>query len=845
VLGGDGTEGGRRPSGEARSGEGLVVHKFGGTSLGDAERFRAVTRILRERPEPFRVVVVSAMGGTTDALIRAVEQAGSGDPAYRDEMQRIRDRQRATIEALLDDEAARSLADALREALDSDLQDAADVLRAAWVLRHCPRGAVDMVSGLGELWSARLLSARIAADGGDTDWLDARKVLVAEPPEGGARLDWSASRRKLAAWREARPSHPETLVVTGFIATTPEGAPTTLGRNGSDFSASIFGALFGAEAIHIWTDVDGVRSADPRVIPEAVHLETLSYHEAIELAHFGAAVIHPATMGPAVDLGIPIHIRNTFRPDGPSTRIDRHGGAEGYVKGLSLVEQVALVNVEGAGMSDSPTIAHRLFGALREAGVHALMVSQGSSQHSICFAVPAALAGQARRALDFAFYAERHQGIVQTIDLDPDCAILAVVGDRMSGHPGVAARFFRALGEAGVNIRAIAQGSSERNISVVVNGPQAARALRAAHSGLYLSRQTLSIGVIGAGGVGAALLDQIHHQAERIRIAAGVDLRIRAIATRSRMTLHDRRLPLDGWREALAAGRPFDLEAFLDHIQTDHLPHTVLIDCTADEGLARRYGEWLRRGVHVVTPNKKGNTLDLGYYRELREAGRGPGAHYLYEATVGAGLPIIQTLRDLIDTGDEVRRIEGVLSGTLSYLFNAFDGTRPFSELVAEARRNGFTEPDPRDDLSGADVVRKVVILAREMGLELEVGDVELEGLVPTELAGGSVSEFLEGLRAHDRRMADLRGEAQARGEVLRFIGSVERDRPSRVGLRAVPMSSPFAGLTGTDNLARFETRRYTPNPLVVQGPGAGPDVTAGGIFADLLRLAAYLGGAG
>ncbi|HEU4452731.1 MAG TPA: bifunctional aspartate kinase/homoserine dehydrogenase I, partial [Longimicrobium sp.] len=711
-----------------------------------------------------------------------------------------------------------------------------------WLLRSHSTSAMELISGYGEIWSAQMLAQHLGARGESATWLDAREVLVAEPTEGAARVDWPASQRRLAAWAETRGGLPATLVITGFVASTATGVSATLGRNGSDFSASIFGALLEADEIHIWTDVDGVMSANPRLVPEALVLESLSYSEAMELAHFGARVVHPATMGPAVERSIPIYIRNTFNPAAPGTRIDPDGASVRMVKGISAVEDVALVNLEGVGMRDVPGFTHRLFGALREAGVAALMVSQGSSQHSICLAVPARSAERARAALEEAFFAERHHGQIQTLEIDPGCCILAAVGDKMAGHPGVAARFFGALGKAGINIRAIAQGSSERNISVVVDGGDAGRALRAVHAGLYLSRQTLSVGVIGAGVVGAALLDQLAARAETIRAERGVDLRIRAVATRGRMIRDERRLPLGRWREELAGGSPFDLDAFLDHVQTDHLPHTVIVDCSGDEHLARRYGEWLRRGIHVVTPSKRANTLDLAYYDELRAAGAGPGAHYLYETTVGAGLPIIQTLRDLVATGDDVHRIEGVLSGTLSYLFNAFDGARPFSELVAEARARGFTEPDPRDDLSGADVARKVVILAREMGVRLEMEDVELEGLVPAGLGEGSPDDFLRGLAAHDEAMARMWREADARGERLRFVGQVEADGRASVKLRGVPLSHPFASLAGTDNLVRFSTRRYTPNPLVVQGPGAGPEVTAGGVFADLLRLASYLG---
>ncbi|HEX2210397.1 MAG TPA: bifunctional aspartate kinase/homoserine dehydrogenase I [Longimicrobium sp.] len=817
--------------------EQLVVHKFGGTSVAGAERYRAVADIVQARPEPRRAVVVSAMSGVTDALVRAVEQAGGRDGAYRDVLASVRERHmRAARELLPGAEGEEVLA-----ALERDLADVDDVLRAAWIVRHAPRGAADMVVGLGEVWSARLLAAYLCSRGEEAAWLDARAVLIAEPGEQSARVEWAASQQRVDAWVKARGGLPHTLVITGFVASTPAGVPTTLGRNGSDFSASIFGALLRADEIHIWTDVDGVMSANPRLVPEALVLESLSYREAMELAHFGARVVHPETMSPAVERGIPIYIRNTFRPEAPGTRIDPDGGAR-MIKGISTVEGVALVNLEGTGMRGVPGLGVRLFTALREAGVTALMVSQGSSQHSVCFAVPAASAEPARVALENAFFAERHHGQIQTLEVDPDCCILAVVGDGMAGHPGVAAGVFGALGKAGINIRAIAQGSSERNISVVVDGTQAQRALRAVHAGLYLSRQTLSIGVIGAGVVGAALLDQLAARAETLRAAHGVDLRVRAIATRSRMARDERRLPLQEWRAQLAGGEAFSLDSFVDHVQTEHLPHTVIIDCTADEDIARRYGDWLRRGVHVITPNKRANTLEIGYYDELRAAGRGQGAHYLYETTVGAGLPIIQTLRDLITTGDEVQRIEGVLSGTLSYLFNAFDGVRPFSELVAEARKQGFTEPDPRDDLSGADVARKVTILAREMGLRVEMADVDLEGLVPAELREGSVDDFLRRLADHDETLTGWWRDAHARGERLRFVGVVERDGRATVRLRPYPAQHPFARLNLTDNIVQFSTRRYTPNPLIVQGPGAGPEVTAAGVFADLLRLASYLG---
>ncbi len=816
-----------------------TVHKFGGTSLASADRYRHVARVLSDRPEARRVVVVSAMGGVTNSLIEAVELAARRDSGFRDELEAIRQRHRATVADLVPLEIGRDLL----ESIGRDLEDVAAVLHGTWLLRSHSRSVLELVSGYGEVWSAQVLAAHLLSRREPALWMDAREVLVVGWEGGVPAVDWKESRTRLGAWLERQGRLPDTLVVTGYVAASPEGVPTTLGRNGSDFSASIFGALLDAGEIHIWTDVDGVMSANPRLVPDAVLLGALSYDEAMELAYFGAKVIHPSTMAPAVEHEIPIFIRNTFRPELPGTRIHLRGSSDFAVKGFATVEGVALVNVEGTGMIGVPGTAERLFGALRDAGISVVMISQGSSEHSICFAVPGDTGERARQAVERAFFAERHLGQIQTVELVGDCCVLAVVGDGMAGHPGVAGRFFGALGDAGVSIRAIAQGSSERNISVVIDQAEASRALRAVHSGFYLSPQTISIGVIGTGVVGSALLSQLEEQSARLDREFNLDLRVRAIATSRSMILDDRRIDLSSWRQTLEEeGRPVDPAALVRHVHAEHLPHAVLIDCTASDGVARLYPDWLRGGIHVITPNKRANTAPLDFYRELRRAARDSGAHYLYETTVGAGLPIIHTLRDLIQTGDAVLRIEGVLSGTLAYLFNALDGTRPFSEIVAEARSRGFTEPDPRDDLSGTDVARKVVILAREMGLPLQLDEVGVRSLVPPELREGSVADFMAALPAFDDAMEARRREAAARGEVLRFVGSVDAEGRAEAGLSAYPADHAFARIRLTDNIVQFRTRRYHANPLVVQGPGAGPEVTAGGVFADLLRLSAYLG---
>jgi aspartokinase/homoserine dehydrogenase 1 len=475
--------------------------------------------------------------------------------------------------------------------------------------------------------------------------------------------------------------------------------------------------------------------------------------------------------------------------------------------------------------------------------VNVILISQGSSEHSICCAIPQDQAARAAAVVREAFASELKEGQIQSVDVDPDLAILAIVGDGMAGTPGLSAKVFNSLGAASVNVRAIAQGASERNISVVIDGKDATKAIRAAHAGFYLSPHTLSIGIIGPGTVGRVLLDQLAAQAAHLSEKFKVNLRVRGILASKRMVLSDTGIDLSRWKEALETNAvPADLDKFVEHVRVDYLPHTVLIDCTANEAIGRRYREWLAKGIHIVTPNKKANSGDLDYYRSLHEARRTSGAHYLYETTVGAGLPVVQTLRDLRDTGDEITSIEGIFSGTLAYLFNVYDGKTAFPDIVKDAKQRGYTEPDPRDDLSGTDVARKLIILGREAGMPLQLSDVKVESLVPPGLENGSIDDFLQQLPKYDATMRDRYESAKSRGKVLRYVGRLTSDGKATVGLVELDAKHAFANIALTDNVVRFATRRYCDNPLIVQGPGAGPEVTAGGVFADLLRLAAYLG---
>jgi aspartokinase/homoserine dehydrogenase 1 len=818
-----------------------IVHKFGGTSLADAVRYQSVGRILlASRREGARTaVVVSAMGGVTDALLEATGLAARQESGYRDRLHALRERHLETVGGLGLDETRRQ---ALADVINTDFRQIEEVLRGVWIARLDSERIREFVSGYGELWSAQILHAHLASARAVCDWLDARRVLAVEPSAQAVAVDWELSRERLEDWRRTE-AGAEFVVVTGYVASTREGVATTLKRNGSDFSASIFAALLDAESVTIWTDVNGVLSADPRRVPDALVIPELSYEEAAELAYFGAKVVHPNTMAPAIARGIPIWIKNTFAPEQPGTRIGVASRAGLPIKGFATVDGMALVNVEGTGMIGVPGVAHKLFGALGAAGVSVVVISQASSEHSICFAVPSAQGELARRTVEDAFLAERHRGEVQKVEVADGCCILAMVGEGMIERVGVAGQFFGALGKAGVNVRAIAQGSSERNISAVIEQREATKALRAVHSAFYLSSQTISVGVIGTGLIGGTFLDQLARRLARLRAERGIDLRVRAVMNSRRMLLDDLGADLSDWRGALEAGGvESDLERFVEHVRAEHLPHAVVIDATASDELPRHYEGWLARGLNVITPNKKANSGPAERYRLLREAARRYGRYFLYETNVGAGLPIIHTLRDLVETGDEVRRVEGVFSGTLSFIFNSLDGTRAFSDVVRDAHARGFTEPDPRDDLSGTDVARKLIILARELGHEVELADVPVESLVPEELRAASAEEFLSGLARHDGAMDELLRGARERGEVLRYVGTIDEAGRASAGLRPFPSDHPFANLQGSDNVVSFRTARYDAQPMIVRGPGAGPEVTAAGVFSDMLRLASFLG---
>ncbi|KAJ1407305.1 hypothetical protein SESBI_24408 [Sesbania bispinosa] len=760
---------------QLQKGETWSVHKFGGTCMGSSQRIKNVADIILDDDSERKLVVVSAMSKVTDMMYDLIHKAQSRDESYISSLDAVLEKHSSTAHDILD-------GDGLAIFLSQLHQD----------IRH------------GELWSAQMLSLAIRKNGTDCKWMDTREVLIVNPTSSNqVDPDYLESERRLEKWYSLNPC--KVIIATGFIASTPQNIPTTLKRDGSDFSAAIMGALFRARQVTIWTDVDGVYSADPR--KDKLNLQN-------------------------------------------------------YVKGFATIDNLALVNVEGTGMAGVPGTASAIFGAVKDVGANVIMISQASSEHSVCFAVPEKEVKAVAEALQSRFRQALDNGRLSQVAVIPNCSILAAVGQKMASTPGVSATLFNALAKANINVRAIAQGCSEYNITVVVKREDCIKALQAVHSRFYLSRTTIAMGIIGPGLIGSTLLDQLRDQASVLKEEFNIDLRVMGILSSKSMLLSDVGIDLARWRELREErGEVTNLEKFVQHVHGNHfIPNTALVDCTADSVIAGHYYDWLRRGIHVVTPNKKANSgpldqllLILGLshtftlciqYLRLRALQRQSYTHYFYEATVGAGLPIVSTLRGLLETGDRILQIEGIFSGTLSYIFNNFKDGRAFSEVVAEAKEAGYTEPDPRDDLSGTDVARKVIILARESGLKLELSNIPVESLVPEPLRDcASAQEFMQQLPKFDQVLTKKQEDAENAGEVLRYVGVVDViNKKGVVELRRYKKDHPFAQLSGSDNIIAFTTRRYKDQPLIVRGPGAGAQVTAGGIFSDILRLASYLG---
>ena len=781
--------------------------------------------------------VVSAFQGVTNQLLECARLAERADGSYEDAFEQVAKRHRAAVEKLIGRRPAR-----VRGQVDTLLAELRSTLQGIHLLRHCPPRALDMTASFGERLSAFIVAAYLGRTH-RAAFVDARDFLVTDDQFTHANVHFPSTNRRTRAYfkRLFRASTQTVPIVTGFIGATADGQTTTIGRNGSDYSAAIVGAAVGASVIEIWTDVDGVLSADPRVVPSAFVLPQMTYEEAMELSYFGAKVLHSATIAPAVARRIPILIKNTFNPEAPGTRISRKAADDGKLaKGIASVGDLALLTLRGPGMVGVPGVAGRVFGTLASKGVNVVLISQASSEHTICFSVRSADTARAVEAIRLEFQFEFHARSMQ-VDVRADQAILAVVGEGMKGRPGVAGKVFDSLGRQNINISAIAQGASERNISCVIDASQQVRALNAIHQGFFETKKRLALAMIGVGNVGEAVLRQLRQQRAYL-LSKGFDVTVVGLANSKKFLADPNGIDLANWKDDLrSAPNRMDAGTFARRIGEMELTNAALVDCTVGPTIVDAYPAFIEANLHIITPNKWANALPWRRYATLMGMLERRKRHFLFEANVGAGLPIVSTLRDLIASGDEIVRIDGILSGTLSYLFNNFDGSVPFSALVREAHAMGFTEPDPREDLSGQDVARKLLILGRQIGLKMDLDEVKVDSLVPKPLARGAyTSDFLTALTRYDGEMTDRMKRAAARGNVLRYVGTLEKGKAS-AGLKQFPRTHPIASAKGSDNVIAFTTLRYSKTPLVVQGPGAGADVTAMGVFSDILKLLHYL----
>lgn len=814
----------------------MKVLKFGGSSVGRPDRIRSIVEILKGYYGAGNhfTVVFSAFGGVTDSLIEMGRLAALGDDRYGQLFQSFSDRHQDAINELLTDNAIRK--ETAQQLLRSH-EVLKNLLYGIFLVREASPRTMDYVLSFGERSSAYIISQTLQQAGVPAEYLDARRIIKTDKTFGNAKVSFEKSYQKI---KEYYLEHADIQIVTGFIASAKGGLTTTLGRGGSDYTASLLAAGLDAQRIEIWTDVDGVLTADPRRVKKAFTIPRMTYAEAMEMSHFGAKVIYPPTLMPALQRRIPLYIKNTFQPDFAGTKVSEEGNPEGAaVRGISSINNVALCTVSGTGMFGVPGIAGRIFGALALAKVNVILITQGSSEHAISFAVQPAVADRAKVAVEQAFAIEIERRVINPVKVERELSVVAIIGENMRYQPGISGRLFRALGQNGINAVAIAQGSSELNVSVVIAKEDESKALNALHEAFFLSdHKTLHLFIVGVGLIGGTLLQQIRQQNEYLRERRGMELKVVGLANSKKMLFEQEGIDLSSWKQDLdAAETTIDLAVFVGRMRDLNLSNSIFVDNTADSEIASFYESILDESISISTPNKIATSSGYLQYQRLKKIADKRGVQFRYETNVGAGLPVISTLRDLIDSGDRINKIEGVLSGSLSYIFNSLDGERPFAEIVREAKQKGFTEPDPRTDLSGRDVARKILILARETGAAIDAGVVRVEGfLPPVAMEAGSVENFFRVLEEEAPYFENLYLEAATAGKVLRMIATLEGESAS-VGVQAVGPENPFYTLSGSDNMIVFTTDRYSVRPLVVRGPGAGAEVTAAGVFAEIIQI--------
>jgi len=813
----------------------MQVLKFGGTSVAKAENIEKVISIVTKAisKEP-TVVVVSALGGITDILLDSATIAASGSPQFVEKISTAEKRHFDCVLQLIGSNPPEELVSFIK----NTFEEIKNLCNGILLLNELTLRSKDRIAGYGELLSSKIITTAFNEKLIKATWLDARKVIVTNSNFGAAVVDFDATNKKI---NDAVSEQGLNLfIVPGFIASDAHGVSTTLGRGGSDYTAAIFAAALSASNLEIWTDVSGMMTADPRLSSNAKIIPYISYQEAMELSHFGAKVIYPPTIQPVMSKHIPVWIKNTFAPDDFGTMISSQQSLNNknsnIITGISSINNICLITLEGSGMVGIPGFSKRLFEALSNEKINVILITQSSSEHSITVAIDNSMFEKAKSAVDLIFSNEIALGKVDPLILEKDLSIVALVGENMENHTGVSGRMFSAMGRNGINIRAIAQGSSEKNISAVIFTKDVKKTINILHEEFFeTTYKQVNVFLAGAGNVGKKLLSQLKHQSEILQKNLHLNVRLTGIINSRKMLINESGIDAVNWEQQINQSVDADLNDFVKQIIDLNLRNTVFVDITANENVANVYEQLLEKSIAVVACNKIAASSAYNNYKKLKELAREYNTQFLFETNVGAGLPIIGTINDLIHSGDKINKIEAVLSGTLNFVFNHYDGTKSFAEIVRMAQDEGYTEPDPRLDLGGKDVMRKIMILAREAGEQIEMDAIENSSFMPNECMQGTVDEFYTSMGKFESHFKSLYEEANAKGNKLKFVASFENGKAS-VGLQQIQPNHDLYNLFGKDNIVLFYTDRYKEQPLVIKGAGAGAEVTASGVFADIIR---------